>query len=286
MIKFVSTRYLYDSYSDFRSLVRLSRFATCFVDEVRLDEPSIYIVTPANGEWRPHIANERQRVQEGQRRAVLVWWNLERGWNPGEAAPSSDGLGDMLQWCDRVWISDRSWARALATIHGQDRIRNVPVGSHPKLAEEPWFVPEYKHDLIHLSYVTHRRSLVYDRLAKTLRIAPNCWGAERHLALKGSRVLLGIHQDDKPIIEPLRFALAAAYGIPILTETVNDPWPYIEGESILTFPYATAVESVCGFLARSSRDLQGIGLAARKLMAEKNTFRSFVEQEVATYGLS
>jgi len=277
MIVFVKTRYHYDSYTDFWSLVELSGFPTCFVDEVRLNSDHTYVVTPANGEWRPHIRNERIRVPEGERRAKLVWWNLERGWNPGEASPSSDGLGDMLQWCDRVWISDRAWASSLKKLHGSERIRNVPLGSHPDLGA-PGMLKHY--DLIHLSYITHRRSLVYDRIAQRRKLAENCWGEERHQKLLRSRALLGIHQDDKPVIEPLRFSLAAAYGLPILTETVLDPWPYEEGISILSFPYESAVESIEAAFGSGEQRLMDIGMAGRKLMALDNTFRSFIEEEV------
>jgi len=277
-ICFVQTRYQYDSYTDFRRLVEVSGFSSCFVDEVRLDESKTYIVTPSNGEWRPHIQNEQNRVPLGSRRACLVWWNLERGWNPGEVGPSADGLGDMLLWCDKVWISDRSWATALANIHGLDRIRNVPLGSNTLLGS-PGRTKKY--DLIHLSYVTHRRSLVYNQMLVRRTIAENCWGDLRHERLQQSRALFGIHQDEKPIIEPLRFALAASYGLPILTESVSDTWPYQDGVSIIVFNYNEAAQAIEDIFSRGEPYLMSIGEAGRKLMTEDNTFRSFIEHEVS-----
>ena len=73
-IFFVKTRHVYDSYRDFFALVSLSDFPVIFVDELDISKDGFYILTPMNGEWRPHINNQANKP----RYAHLVLWNLER----------------------------------------------------------------------------------------------------------------------------------------------------------------------------------------------------------------
>lgn len=216
-IVFAKTRYKYDSYTDFWSLVELSGFDTIYVDEVDISKPYIVIFTPMNGEWRPHIEN-----QVGKRHnAHLVHWLLERPSGSGGlhefARSNRQYLYERL--LDDIWVSDR----ALAT---ETVFRFVVLGSHYGLGEPSH---DKRWDFCHMSYLTDRRKRVYDKFSKHV-VGPNCWpwdsSPSRDEVLKHSRFALNIHQDAHPFQEPLRLALFAAYGLPVLTETITDAYPW------------------------------------------------------------
>ena len=97
MIKFIKTRYQYDSYIDFFRLAELSSFETIYVDELDVSQDGVYITAPVNGEWRPHIDNQSKKA----RNAHLILWNLER--------PS--GTGSVRQYAkdNREMLFDRDW---------------------------------------------------------------------------------------------------------------------------------------------------------------------------------
>tara|TARA_Y100000310_G_scaffold130328_2_gene129518 strand:+ start:2288 stop:3154 length:867 start_codon:yes stop_codon:yes gene_type:complete len=220
-IVFARTRYDYDSYTDFWKLVELAGFKTCYVDEVDFEAPFIYITSPVNGEWRPHRDNHRDEHQN----ARLIHWSLERpapvgGWREFAEHTRKD-LDDW--YFDEVWFSDKGLSESI----GDERARFVVLGSHAGLGGSS---STYEHDIIHLSYGTFRRTRVYGDLQKAgLRMAENCWGEARDEALRASKFMLNLHQDDYPVIEPLRFALCAAYAIPMITEKCTDTYPYNRG---------------------------------------------------------
>ena len=211
----------YRSYTDFWRLVELAGFEVVWLDELEPGRDAVYVVTPRNGE----LPGVLPRLQ-GDRRCKFVWWCLER----------PDTLGSVTRGkaieenIDELWLSDR-WLASLHHQRGWGPVRFVPVGSHEGLGDFGWVdgrpsTKELPMPLrwAHMSYIVPRRKAIYDRI----RCGPvaNCWGDERDIVLKASWAMVNVHQDEWPVIEPLRFALAAAWGLMIFSETVADAFPY------------------------------------------------------------
>jgi len=278
----VQTRYVYDSYHDLRKLFALAGFRTVYVDEVDISQPVTYIVSPMNGEWRPHIDNEHASGKLHQ--CDLILWNIERA---GGGDTKSVGNYTRANWdliyqrhVDRVWVSDRRLAQ-------ETGLHYAVLGSHPDFGE-PGDVTNKIWDITHMSYVNGRRSSVLDRLSKfdgydqfnqEDRISHNCWPPERDKVLQASRWALSIHQDTGPFCEPLRFALFAAYGLPILSETVYDAYPY--GEDTMVFAgHHDLVGVMQRLLGDPYRSYQEMGLRCREMMTEEFEFGKMVRKAV------
>lgn len=264
---FARTRYAYDSYSDFWRLVELSGFETCYTDEIDLAREAVYIVTPINGELRPHISH-RKSILEGPQRAGIVVWSLERpdsGDLKGKSIEQAitESNSEILNYVTRIWTSDR-WVASI-----DPRSNHVILGSHPELCQGPKGDPQY--DLIHLSYVISRRRGIYDGLQSAgLRIAGNCWGADRDWSLRITKAMLNVHQTPAPIMEPLRIAIAAAYRLPYLSEFTQDPYPLEEGVSFLQAEYEGLR---CSVLEWMKEDLAPIGEALHQRLCIETTFK-------------
>ena len=264
MIVFARTRHNYESYTDFWTLVSLAGFPTCYVDEVDLRSGNIYITTMYNSEWN------RMTERGGRRDAHFILWNLERpkGWAstvPGYNYRVHDLMGKRL--FDEIWVSDRRLAQ-------EAEIRFVILGSHPKLGT-PGARKSY--DIVHMSYMTNRRQSIY-KVFDPRTIAPNGWGNDRDRVLRASRFALNVHQDDHPFQEPLRFALFAAYGIPILSETILDshPWyDYMQYEN-----YARIAIRMNEMIAQTYEPWRQYGLRARERMTGEFEFGKLVRQAV------
>ena len=190
----------YDSYDDYWSLVALAGFPTCEIKDIDLRSTNQYVVSPHNGNILPTL-------MERERRCRLILWHLERGHPP-------DGY-------DEIWASDRWFA---------DRIgaRYVVLGGHPAL---PAFngaaggQPKV-YDAVHLAYINRRRQRLLARV-QHLKLAPDGLGRARDEALHRTRVGICWHQDDQPIIEPLRYMLFSCFKLPLFAEYSNDPYPYL-----------------------------------------------------------
>lgn len=265
-IVFAMTRYKYDSYTDFWKLVELSGFDTCYVDEVDIGRPNVYIVSPMNGEWDPHINNQIGKV----RRAHLIHWCLERPSGSGGiynyAKSNRKRIYDRT--LDEVWVSDRAMA-------SETMLRFVVLGSDYGLGE-PSDLKQF--DFVHMSYVVDRRARVYNEFDPKV-IAPNCWPPERHVVMQRARFALNIHQDQYPFQEPLRWALFASYGLPMLTESVNDAYPW--SEEFCNFnPYDGIVGRMKQMLANDYTRWRDMGLRARDRMCGEFGFKKVVEEAV------
>ena len=188
------------SYTDYWDLVKLAEFPVCYVDEIDFESDNIYICSPINGEYN---------IQK-KRKCKLIHWLLER---PSEGLKVDDRF-------DETWISDRWFASLVPTA------KYVTLGTDYRLRKGD-LLHKKKYDFIHLSYLTDRRKRVIDDLAgRGFSFAPNSWGEERHIALCSSNAMLALHQDEYPVIEPLRYALASAYHLPILAEFSRDFYPF------------------------------------------------------------
>lgn len=288
MIRFARTRHEYDSYRDYWELVRLAGFETCYVDEIRLDEPLVYIVCPINGEFRPHIENERRRcgLVPGvyTSHARVVWWNLERpDSGPGRldqllGTMVCNDLANIAPWVDAVWVSDL-YLHSVVPDGPPVPYLFVPLGSHPGLAlhERSPVAPRW--DVCHLSYENDRRAVAYGWLrAAGLTLAPNGWGLERDAILRGSRLMVNVHQTPASIGSPLRFAVAAAYRMPLLTETLFDPRPLQEGVDLVMADYEVLVDACSAQLANSQLAALGENLYVR--LCEELPFAENVKRAV------
>ena len=207
-IIFAQTRFDYrhpengfGSYHDFWRLVDLSGFPTCYVDEIdATDASKCYIFSPVNGE----IKSGDKFNGWPNAKAKIIFWNLEQG----DYGP--------IPGVSETWASDKAFAANIGA-------RYVLMGSHPGLMNYAPIARNGKYDVMMLSYMTPRRQQMAAWLHnKELTLAPNGWGEERHNLLMQSRVMLHVHQNDHKYIAPQRFALAAAYKLPVITEELDD----------------------------------------------------------------
>lgn len=267
-IIFARTRWPYDSYADFWRLVELSGYETCYVDEIDMQSKNAYITTPMNGDYRAHLKNHPQR------QCSLFLWMLER---PGDASLArfrSDNR-ELLErnLVDVIIASDQQMAADCG-------FHFVPMGSHPGLCEKP---PDKvkKYDVIGLMSYCPRRSFLFsnpsfpkERLAPGISQASNAWGGERADLLAASKFMINIHQDNYPYCESLRFALAAAYRLLMISEIQTTTWYQ---------PFT--IESVREHLLDNIRwglshynTLRAIGEGFYQVFCIDNTFRTFLEE--------
>jgi hypothetical protein len=258
VIYFARTRHEYPSYSDLWRLVELSDFPLIYVDEIDISRTAVYIFTPMNGE----VFELLDRIRDQPRRAKLIWWFLERL----DSTPMlEDGSFERLRpQVDEVWVSDR-WEAAQ-----HPGFRYVCLASHPGLGNDP--LPSH-YDFTHQSYVHGRRIAIMNELAKkSLREGPCAWGAERDQVLRTSKLMLHVHQYHLALYTPLRFALAAAYAMPLISERLFDPFP-LEGV-IEQAGYGEIVDRVVSV----ARDPGDRGTRLYQALCLDRTFREEVEQ--------
>lgn len=267
---FARTRFGYDSYSDFWKLVELSGFPTCFVDQIDLQSDNTYITTPVNGELRPHVAYRRTL---GPQSARIIWWNLERPDDARELGLSAQ-LDEILHFVDEVWVSDRYYASL------DPRLKFVVLGSHEGLARtiaglNYVFAPMKTYDVALMAApVPRREGVIYELKQRGLRVAPNAWGAEREQILRGTHVMLNVHQHENPmpIGEPLRFALAAAYRMVLISERIGDIYPLDHG-CLVSAPFSDLVD----FVGALSRPASQYGERLHQRLCVELNFRKCVE---------
>jgi hypothetical protein len=223
---------IYDSYKDLETLITLSGFKIIRVHEIDFSQNILYIVSPLNGEsYYPHnnVSPIYDNNKNKEKVCSLALWALERPQGHGATfSPMSDRFGNQFRLFDYVIVSDRHWYNTLIKNPSfKDKARYLVLGSHPDLPDVPVRRDKAIFDFIHLSYLTHRRSIVYDGLIhRGLSAGPNGWGGARSEAINHSRILLNIHQDSMHICEPLRFAIAAAHRIPVFSEKLEDSFPF------------------------------------------------------------
>jgi len=272
MIIFVRPDWNYDSYTDFWSLVKLSGYSIIRYDEIDIHSNDTYIVSPANGQLREYV--DGIGTSWKHRTSELYLWNLERPIN-GIVNYKRDN-DELVEQCyvDKIIVSDV----ALMSECGVNFIY-VPVGSHEDLGF-PGTYEEKLYDLIHLSCYSNHRSWMFHRpdLPKSdlcgLSVAPNGWGQERHERLMKSRFMLCTHQDEFPFIEPLRYALAAAYGLPIIAEASLSTSPY---DRVYMFD-GTSFCNVARSVVNNYDKIRSVGADNRMIMTGALSFRQCIER--------
>lgn len=273
-VVFVRTRRHYESYTDFWSLVNLSGFKSCEIEEIDFSKNALYVVTPMNGDVEARLAT----APPGQRICRVAWWGLER--HDAPPGRSSGNFADfvrmdvdrLLKLVDHIWVSDMF-------VHTLDpRTTFVLLGSHPGLASGPPSETAL-YDVCHMSYIHGRRIGAMACIPKSIRVGPNGWGQIRDNVLRSSRAILNIHQTPALVGEPLRFALAAAYKLPVLTETLADPRPLEEGKHFVSAP----LEHIPDMVKRCVSDpaLPRIGESLFKALASDTDFGRCVREGAA-----
>lgn len=278
-VVFAHTWEAYQSYQDYRALVDLSGFESCYVGQIDPDRPVYYVISPLTGEYK---AMGETRRWASDCPARFIWWSLER--------PGMNEMPDFIRGCKRVlnnglfdwiWMSDR-W---LVEKRVQDkRVMFVPMGSHHGLALGPSEKPIW--DVVHLCYGTGRRRDIWDALkAKGVKVAEETYNEpKRTQTLNRSRFMVNIHQDDWPIMEPLRFAIGTAYGLPILTEWVQDHYPYSrhgETHGAMRFHYDELVDRVVEAVKGDYGPYEAMAHRNYDIMTTEFSFRRCVERAIA-----
>ena len=256
-IIFVKPRFYYDSYTDFWTLVQLSGFEWCYIDQINLKSNHTYIVTLVDAkrdEW--HIS----WWQRKNKRARLILWELERPKSRGGLKADRQFL-DSLHF-DEIWCSDAQMARDLS-------IRLVILGSDEKLGHRPFYFKQY--DFVPMCFINGRRGVV---LRQMKGIAPNAWGKKRENILRASRFGLAIHQDNNLYIEPLRLALFAAYELPVISEEVVDPFPL--NDCLLICRYDKLI-NYCNFCIAAYKEFKGLGRELKQRLCFDYRFQNVVE---------
>lgn len=279
-VVFAHPHHEYPSYTDYRALVDAAGFETCYVDKIDVSRPCVYVISPHNGEYDSNRSLWKDRGDEHN--CILTWWSLER--------PDEFTLGQfrgvfqrvLNDWTfDHIWDSDR-WV--VEEVVKDPRVTFIVLGSNKgigKLASGE--DTKYDYDVIHLSALTGHRSNILDPLSKAgIRVAPNTWGKPRHAALRSCKFLLNIHKDSWPIMEPLRFSLGAAYGIPIITDQVNNGWPYVRGgpsHCVIQKPYDELIGEVIDVVAEGYGSHRAMGLRCHDMMTGEYEFGRQVRLE-------
>ena len=272
----VKTRYVYPSYTDLISLMELSGFEVCCVDQIDFSREAVYVVGTVNGEYRPHRANARNI------KAFMVFWSLERP-GPDLLVGYCAGMRKLLnEWnFDEIWSADPYVVGKI----NDSRVRYVPVGGHPDLIHVTKGKRQY--DIVHLSCDAQRRSVIFNALkdqGKT--IAPKAWGDTRTEILAHSGIMLNIHQNEWQILEPLRFVLAACARVPIVSEHIEHAGIYKRhgpDHYYIDVEYDTIVEKI-GTL--NDQDLIPMATRAYDMVTTEFGFARVVEKAVAQIAIN
>lgn len=254
---FIRTRQVYDSYSDLWRLVELAGFPTGYPDEVDAYQVgACYILPTLNGEWAAGWPNATAR---------LIHYDLE--WRLNGAYPQVPGVSE-------TWTADAWYARRVGA-------RYVPLGSDVRLALSTESVAKIYH-VTPLAYVYGRRQTIIHRLQQSgLRIGPNGWGQERDLTLRQSWAMLHIHQHaEARTIAPLRWCIAAAYGLPMIAEAVEDGGLLARYDCALwsDFEHLAEFTKLWTSDEHNRQRLMDIGRALQQVLCVEHGFRKGIEQ--------
>lgn len=262
-IIFCKTRYQdigYASYNDLWHMVEWAGYPVIYVDEIDPQSDNTYVVTPLNDEW----------FQGWQRpRARIIHYELEWRWDWRASVNEPPGVAEV--WCADAWLATSIGARY------------VPMGSDVRLNELGTDYPAPKaFDVSLLSYQTPRRqSITRQLLEEGLTLAPidHLWGRQRSSALLQSRCMVHVHQNDNtPGVAPLRWCLAAAHTLPLISETINERG---------IFGYTHMTQSSYEYLApftkamlKSKEILADYALGLHELLCRDYTFKMGIEEHV------
>lgn len=252
---FAVPRHEYASYQDLYALIDLSGFKKVFIDEVDPQSDNAYVVTILSGEIPTTAWTDAK--------AHIVVYDFE--WRTEPQAPIP-GVAEF-------WTGDKWHARLCDC-------RYVPMGSHAGLKLDADTSSPEVYDVAFIGYINgvHRRDRIRQQLiARGVKVSPHgAWDAERHRILSNSQTYLHVHQlENAPGIPPLRMAVAAAYGLPFLSEACADPGVF--GTYFLGQPYERLVEHVHRFRGMQNADIPLSGERLHQFLCHDFTFRKSVE---------
>lgn len=251
----------YRSYVDFFRLVELSGYPIIPLSQIDpTDASKTYIVTPLNDEWLNGWPGAKARI---------IHWEMEWRWDWRAGVNEPPGIAE-------VWASDKWFADYIGA-------KYVPMGSDERLnIRDDQTIPISKiYDVAQISYQVPRRARITNQLhAEGLQIAQNenLWDRQRCLVLEQSKVMVHVHQHgDAPGVAPLRWCLAAAHKLPIITETVRD-----RGIFGFTHMGQSSYVFLPRFVSLCIRDhhnrLDDYAMALHDLLCRDLTFRKSVEK--------
>jgi hypothetical protein len=255
-VTFVKTRHFYGSYSDVIQLAELSGFDLCYPDEIdAYDASKCYLILTRNGEF----------PADGWPGATATLWHYNLEWD--EYPP--------LAGMTRTFSADKWFAEKIGADY-------LPMGSHRDLNADPDATMPHEYDAALLAYLgPYRRGWLVNQLQQHLRLGPNAWNPERDTVLRKSRSMLNIHQrEGVNAVAAQRFAVAAAYRLPVITETLNDSGIF-DHTTILATDYANFVDFAQMWLCRNDGYmLQEWGERLYQLLCVDNTFEKCVNAAV------
>lgn len=258
----------YASYHDYFALAKLSGFRIIYERQMDVMNPDhCYIIT-----WF-----SVQHAGWQNARARIILWNLE--W--ASQLASLDGV----VWRERdkpipgvatTWSPDAGFAAK----HGW---QYVPVASHPDVVFRHDRVPDiFEWDVTLQMYrdVPRRVQAIHALRERHIRIAPDGWQEVRHRSYVHSKAQLHIHQHDgMNVVSPLRFAVAAAYRKPILTEFIECPG--IFAGRLIQSTYAELADTAQRWLQpQHARELRDAGESLYQRLCTDTTFERIVKANV------
>lgn len=254
-IIFARPEHDYDSYSDLWRIVELSGFPIIRIGEIDATSDNVYIFSTPSTHW--HDGVERRGWPDA--RARIVYYNIE--WYTDQAYKDIPGV--------EIWSTDKWHADHIGA-------KYVPMGSHPDLPNEGLQNCPKLYDVSLLAYLPPRRERIMHELAQVgVSAAPRGWGLERHAILQQTRIMLHVHQNDGVnTVAPQRWALAAAYKLPIISETLADGGIFGHTHGLYS-DYAHIAE-FCKMWRYDAR-LNDYALALHELLCHQLTFRKSVE---------
>lgn len=259
-VYFVRPHYEYDSYSDLMKLIELSGYPLIFYEEIDPSSDNFYILTVLNGEINENGWGDKPR-------ATICLIDLEWRLKESDYAWSESDL-TLPKGVSRVWAADKWYAERIGAQY-------VPIGSHPGLVGAA--TTDQTFDVAPLSYRTGRRNKAFgDMQDMGLTLAPNSWSDERDAALKASTCVVHVHQHDRvATVAPLRYAIAAAWHKPLISERVNDRG--IFDRAVLYSDFDTIADYTALMVRRYPQLLRDKADELHDKLCVSNSFRSYVE---------
>lgn len=255
---FCTTRYHYMPYDDYFTLARLSGYPVIYIDQIPQSgvKDKVFICAPLNGEWQHGIKSD----------GYVIWNQLE--WHTDYSRM------ELPHGVAEGWSGDRWHADLIGA-------RFTPLGSHVDLNLHPDKPRTHEYDIAFMAYTDiYRRKCVKDALeAQGFSSAPNGWGTQRDEILRKSRVMLHVHQHENiPTIAPLRWCIAAAYHLPIISETVSNRAPFLP-QHFISWNYEALVEKTTQHLhMQHYSELNEYGENLHHFLCHEFTFRNSIER--------
>lgn len=248
----------YQSYTDLWRIVELSGFPIITIGDIDPQSDNCYIFSTPATAW--HDGLERRGWPDAKAR--IIYYNLEWYLDVDYTA-----IPGVETWSTDAWYAART------------NTRYVPLGSHPGLKLHDDSPNGRVYDVATLFAPSFHR---YEALAQFAQHgigqAPNGWGEERHLILQRSRAMCHVHQwADRLTCAPQRFALAAAYRLPLITETLAD-----EGIFGKSYKLMCDLSHLGEFIKmwmkpENAQALEDYGHSLHQLLCEEMSFRKVVE---------